>query len=595
MKTMKPRRSPERAPSFSSTDEQPPRWPWEQPPTPEEADVKEEPPKPQSDQKKSSGKEKNEKPVTKSPEQTPRAKTEKEQNEQERRVTLLERSLELTKKFEEAPIPNDPHTVARLMIAKRVVAVNEQLETPPAERTESDEVKLLATLDYLGDLSDKFDDPDSESSPEINEAYKTILHLAAEALEEEEPEVLVEQVDGLDQLLVEEPPSLDPQPTPSPATPAPVSPLPTDRPKTRINLASLPIKTIALFKLLIPKRQRIPTNQTELPKADSEQVGYSPKQPEATYTDRDSISPTAPERFRTESHHIPLSFRHSAKKEHFPGRSLPVIAPIILGALALGTRSSSPSSTEIHRPITASPEGSHYHGPVSHSYEQPIHPEQHREAHVAPAPPRHELHESPSAELLARPAHELQKMTTAPEVVHASLSAQKFEFMSLHTLLDAATHVSIGHGDYLRRAYEKGQIDKAGLISVLKANAKGRDFIAEYRHQADRTRRLRITSPEFLHHQPTSPTDTSSTSETTTQQATTVTDRHSPPDSATPAPRSSSESVSQTLDMLKTEKKQAQHQTWPNGAHPMTGVWIAIGVVATMIVALITVLILTII
>jgi hypothetical protein len=588
MKTMKPRRSPERDPSFTNADEHSPRWPWEQPPAPEAPETKEEPSKPQPDHKKKHDKEKNEKPSPGKSEQIAQEKVEKEENERDRRVTLLERSLALTKKFEETPIPNDPHMVARLMIAKRVVAVNEQLETPPAERSEPDEVKLLATLDYLGDLSDKFEDPDSETSSEIDEAYQAILHLAAEVLENEEPEILVEQVESLDQSEAEAS-SLAPQQSHSSVTPSVIPPSKTDQSKIRTSLTSLPIKTIALLKLLLPKRQWTPSDQTELaPTLESGDYTPTPEQSSATYPGKNSASPIASERLRTESH-ATLPFRRLAKNEYLPHRSLPVVAPVILGALALGSKSASPSSAEIHQPITASPEGSHYHGPAPHPYERPPRSEHHHEVRTTPIHATH--HELPSAELLARPSYELQKTTTAPEVVHASLSAQKFEFMSLHTLLDAATHVSVGHGEYLRRAYERGQIDKAGLISVLKSNAKGRDFIAEYRHQADRTRRLKATSPEFLHSKPTN-TNSSSASEATPRQADMTIERLTTP---TPAPRSSSESVNQTLNMLKTENKQPLQRTWATDAHPMKGVWVAIGLVAAITVALITVLILALI
>jgi hypothetical protein len=588
---MKPRRSPERDPSFTGTDEKAPRWPWEQPPTPEETEAKEEPPK-QSEQNKKPEKRKyeKEKPPDKS-ERPERVKTEKEQNEEGRRVSLLERSLALTKQFEEAPVPNDPHLVARLMIAKRVVAVNEQLETPPVDRSKPDEEKLLLTLNYLGDLSDKFEDPDAEASPEIEKIYETILQLATEALTEEEPEVLIEYAEDLSQSESETILS-EPQPASSPAT------LPTALPrnthsKVRTSIASLPVKTIALLKLLFPKRQKASLDSAEPTLTESESGGdfsgpvKTPRPENVTSFSR----PHTVEHHQTESHTPPL--QHLAKQEHFPGRSLPVVAPVILGALALGSKSS-PSSAEIHRPITAAPEGSHYHGPA---HEQPIRSKQRYEP-LHKATPHDTRHEpaAPSPELLAQPSHELRKTTTAPEVVNASLSAQKFEFMSLHSLLDAATHVSIGHGEYLRRAYEKGHIDKAGLINVLKANAKGRDFIAEYRHQADRTRRLKMTSPEFLRSQPNSDDNPSALQPETSDPTPSRPDPalESPLRGASPIPRSSPESVSRTLDMLKNEKMPSR-QTWPAGAHPLTGVWIAIGAVATIIVALITTVILTLI
>jgi hypothetical protein len=82
---------------------------------------------------------------------------------------------------------------------------------------------------------------------------------------------------------------------------------------------------------------------------------------------------------------------------------------------------------------------------------------------------------------------------------HTSISSRKLEHTPLHSLLAMAKDVPIGHGKYLREAFEKGHVDKDGLVKVLKARAKGRDFTREYRQQASRHKQKRL-SPEFLSH-----------------------------------------------------------------------------------------------
>jgi hypothetical protein len=75
---------------------------------------------------------------------------------------------------------------------------------------------------------------------------------------------------------------------------------------------------------------------------------------------------------------------------------------------------------------------------------------------------------------------------------------RKLEHMTTQSLLVLAHGVHLGYGQYLKEEFEKGTINKEGLIKVLKARAKGKDFSREYREQAAHYRLLK-SSPEFLH------------------------------------------------------------------------------------------------
>jgi hypothetical protein len=79
-----------------------------------------------------------------------------------------------------------------------------------------------------------------------------------------------------------------------------------------------------------------------------------------------------------------------------------------------------------------------------------------------------------------------------------SHSSRKIEHLPLESLLAMAETVSIGHGQRLRNAYEKGIIDKDGLVKILKSRSKNHDFLQEYKQQVVRRRNLVRSSPEFL-------------------------------------------------------------------------------------------------
>jgi hypothetical protein len=57
---------------------------------------------------------------------------------------------------------------------------------------------------------------------------------------------------------------------------------------------------------------------------------------------------------------------------------------------------------------------------------------------------------------------------------------KKVEHMSLHELLHEARDIPVGHGQFLRRAYESGEIDRDALVDVIKSYRKGKDYRREF-------------------------------------------------------------------------------------------------------------------
>lgn len=76
--------------------------------------------------------------------------------------------------------------------------------------------------------------------------------------------------------------------------------------------------------------------------------------------------------------------------------------------------------------------------------------------------------------------------------------SRKLEHLPLQSLLAMAETVPIGYGKRLKSAYEKGLIDKEGLIKILKSRSKNNDFLREYKQQVVARRNRLQSSPEFL-------------------------------------------------------------------------------------------------
>jgi hypothetical protein len=144
-----------------------------------------------------------------------------------------------------------------------------------------------------------------------------------------------------------------------------------------------------------------------------------------------------------------------------------------------------------------------------------------------------------------------------------------------------AESVPIGHGQRLRRAYEKGEIDKDGLIKVLKSRSKNLDFVREFKQQSDRHRMLIQTSPEFLSAAKNNP-QTSPDAPETLAQPQLLQDAHT--GTATPSSHLSEGKEQLLNDVLSPRQKQAEETPtgWKTILLIAGGVIVAVGLIIAL-------------
>lgn len=487
------------------------------------------------------------------------------EEKQERRQQLIERSLQYKKLYEEVPIPHDPTVLAKLLVAEHILALHEQIEKPKKNAILSKE-ELLDVFDYMGALSKKFENPKEESPPEIQDAYDNLLALADEALEQNAaPAHIVEA----NQAHAAQPAGahIETQKKPQPEQETPAS-IETPKPIT------LPQATAALVSALLamrtpkPKLPPAPVSLQPAPMihedARKEEV-FTP--PATSYPDSEYV-PARPTPTALRPSLSPIearqAYREATRAEHIalrplrPGEKIAAIA--VASALAPAFHHEQPTPTPVAtggareyafntppKPPTTPHEElaaltySHAkpvttHAETVHSY---ISSTPYKRPEITPPVTSHETLTSPST-------------TASPNETSEQRSSRKIEHLPLQTLLVMAEAVPIGYGQRLRRAYEKGEIDKDGLVKVLKSRSKNLDYLREFKHQSDRHRTLMQTSPEFLSSSKVTSAATSTPTETVTVSR--------PPQDTSPIPTSRlSESKEQLLsDVLSPRQKQAE-------------------------------------
>lgn len=475
-------------PPHSPEGHKQPTWPWEiESKKPVE---KEENKKDKQEPKKEEDKPKREKVTEeKEPKKTP----------EEKRSGLIEQALELVAKHEEEPIPRDAPTLARVMLAHRVVHLYEQLQHPDQLPEDISIEAIEATLDYIVQLDDKFNDPFIETTPEIEASYHEILELAEATLREEPHlEKVVADINNDVNDTVQPRRESNSNFSTNPRQKADNSQQKPDliqeefdRRKTALNntFAPLAAATALIYSITHLGRKKQKKQQTEAigSTSDTQSVSQDTTSPSNEFTpsssaDHSSIHPSSaprpetpfapsspPERARS----LPAREYNPIPPRHRP--STPVAAAAIATTLA----------------ISRSPERKQAPTPTSPNYTAPL-----TEAFSGQHP------ETPASERI-------------------SSSDRKIEHMPLLQLLHMAEGIPLGHGRYLRQEFEAGNIDKDGLIKILKARSKGRDYQWEFREQAAQFATLKATSPEFLYNNqatndrtaPASPSEAKTTSE----------------------------------------------------------------------------------
>jgi hypothetical protein len=459
-----------------------PQWPWQnmseksQPSEAEKPDIKkkvkektdkheqgakEEKQAPKKDTKKQQTESKKAEGGSKRQEEASEADEEKE----EKRTRLVEQSAAYTKHFEENPLPHDPTVLARLLIAQHVLALHEQLEHPADDQSATNSAQLLATLDHMGALDDKFQDPSVEASPDIEDAYEEIMQLARKTLQEGEN--LDDVVAANNANTRQDNTTSDQSTPPTPSTPSSQPKITQRKPDTVPPSAARSSAAAGLIYAIAHLRDRKKQpDQSLKPEGQASLADIADRIPPSPYS-AESTSSTS--RHSVDSIARPSSYREITTSRPVTTREY---APITTPERHISSRRSSPAILAAAAIATSAAVSSR-------------HPES--RPHIDVLPPS--LDEQPSR---------IGREASSTQPVNEINDSRKIEHMPLNTLLRMAETVPVGHGHYLRRAYETGQIDKEGLIKILKSHKKGRDFFVEYRQQEARVRALRTQSPEFL-------------------------------------------------------------------------------------------------
>ncbi len=430
------------------------------------------------------------------------------EEKQEKRSEIVERSLAYSKLYEDEPIPKDPETIARLVVAERIVALNEKLHSPD-KKDEFDQKTVEETLDYMCLLSEKLEEPELEVPPEIETAYTELLELAAEvASGDEEPQEILDQINELSNMPAVD--TIEDELTrlrEASLTPTQVTP---EAPRTPRKLTLATAFVTILHRIRHSARgEHAPTDTPEhAPNSLKASPEFSAGGRASHDTYEHSASQSSGEHTReihknNERYLRPLP--HNASEYHVTALGRPHIHPLAAVALASIIAAKLHRPPEISTPRTSgefklSPSSAY--APVETAL-QPSHTEQSHNQNDASFSADTKREYTPST--LHRPLEEQRReqvhlAAPIPGIesipMHAA-SDRKLEHMTLQSLLVLAHGVHLGYGQYLKEEFEKGTINKDGLIKVLKARAKGKDFSREFREQVTHYRQLKV-SPEFL-------------------------------------------------------------------------------------------------
>lgn len=396
------------------------------------------------------------------------------QEKQEKRNDAIERSYVLKNTFEEKPLPNNPSTVARLIIAEQIIDIDEQLQNPESFDDAKAKQKLEATLDYMCELAEKLETPALESSPHIQEAYETLLALTEKALETSSSpaELVVEITETLQTKPIRIGSSQDESLTSHAPLDfnTPASPAVHKQPKSSAATKLLAYIHASPSRGISPRPAYI--------SGDTVSSGTI-SMPADTHPSH-SPHPSTPAELQ------PTTIRNASEYHRIarPNTALP-LASVALASVAAANFHKTPQISHRHestQPLLTKERTDFTESSASY------HEHKHRiEINSTPLPVQ-----NPNKAINTNTEHR-----SVPYAVEATPATGKLEHLPLLSLLALAKDVNVGHGRYLKDEFEHGRIDKNGLIKVLKAKKKGMDFSQEFNHQAA-TFRERLASIEFI-------------------------------------------------------------------------------------------------
>lgn len=357
---------------------------------------------------------------------------------QEKRDVALEKSLALKGKYEAEPIPEDPHVIAQVIVAEQLVALQQELDEPTPESPDPEDI--LESIDFLAGLADKLEQPELEASDDIERSYEIIITFVEEGLENgETPDEIVGQnghAAFTTQETIETEPIDEEVASPSKSK-TKKSIMPLILPKLGAKLVKPVAVATAVAAYGITRMASGKHHEASLavPANESDNTTY-----------RNSLD-SNPD--------IPQSMERPAADQGVPSQRAYEMglaaAAMTSGLLLAGER---PRATQT---VEAEPQ-----------------------------------FEQPKRSVTAEQIFEVERHDS-----DTAINARKLEHVPLLTLLAMADHIPVGHGENLRSMFENDQIDKAGLIKILKLHKNGGDYIAEYRRQVEHYRIVK-SSPEFL-------------------------------------------------------------------------------------------------
>lgn len=435
------------------------------------------------------------------PEENERADDDTRKVKKKWRQRLLARSRQQAEELREREkdIPLSATQTAQLMVAERLLQLNHFLETPMLPKEEKKAIKIH--IDFMGLLSEKLEHPEYNMPPAIEEIYEQISSAT-------EPEV----ADNTDTTSQEQLPaphpehktsrndrtSHQPQSDRGPAAHEPAATMPQPQPprSDQFGVEPEPPRTLTPEKavygafvagMIVAVKNALKHEETPAIERRHSPVGASPstRQPlhqgsQIPLLARETPSDSAPEHTTggpiraqnpTSRHYetpqTPTS--RLVKPAEFAGATIltmatavkqadeTAFAPVLPTQSARGTAPSLRAAESKPASESNTPSARH------HEEARPFHYEQ--------------------------PAPEHEQVATQPIESPSSYDARPVDTWPLEELLREAATISLGYGQYLDHAFRRGDVNREGLVKIIKEKQKGRDYRAEFVRQRESLRR----------------------------------------------------------------------------------------------------------
>lgn len=335
------------------------------------------------------------------------------------------------------------YEIAQVMVAERIVKLHEMLQDESLDLRRSEVKGLKIHIDFMGLLSEKLSRPELEVPEEVEQLYHTIAASIEDTTGETAP-------GGA------EPEDHEPS---APEATSPKFPEQNDK-KPEISQVSEADTSYTAFATAIVYAIKRSVKSAE----DQSSVKESSSNPEVNPATQPSTSETP------------------------TVESTPKIPPSVVDSI----RQTAQSSSEIRQEIARSNTVKRMAEIVEKAEMMNVHATS-KSPEIIPA-----LAATKAAKLAYR-----EELKTSSGNLRPVSSAERFpdipvELWNEADLVRKAEQVDIGNGRRLASAYRNGEIDREGLIKVLKSHKKHKNHLEEFRHQASRWRQSREFSPENL-------------------------------------------------------------------------------------------------